>query len=241
MENNSTPSKLDETLKENLSNYDAKYDSGDWARMERMLDAAPKSIAPKGSYNMAIIIGGIVLVGGFAIYKGVTSSSDSKPESTTETEITTPEVKTETAAKPAPVNVVKPSPSVVSTNTTTPVVSTVVPEVKTTSPAVKNTSTTTETKPPVLAEKKKNEKKTSSETDPNKITKMSVMGNEPIFGDMIDSSKGIIHKTKEKESTKKAAVEKGSKSTVGLSSLFNLNADSLRKQKELMQKDTTQH
>jgi hypothetical protein len=198
--------------------------------MERMLDAAPKSITPKGSYNMAIIIGGIVLVGGFAIYKGVTSSKTT--DTTTETPVTPIENKVETAPKPTPV------PVATNTVTTIPppvkVETKVVPEVKTVIPEVKTTVA-------VVAEKTKTEKKakaTTNDNDSHKTQKVTVMGNEPIFGDMIDSSKGIIHKTKEKESTKKAAVEKGSKSTVGLSNLFNLNADSLRKQKEMMVKDT---
>lgn len=233
MENN-TPSKLDETIKENLSNYDAKYDSGDWSRMERMLDAAPKSITPKGSYNMAIIIGGIVLVGGFAIYKGVTSSKTTTTDTATETPVTPIENNVETAPKPAPAAVVTNT-----VTTTPPIVKTepvAVPEVKATVPEVKTTVA-------VVTEKTKTEKKAknvANDNDYNKTQKVTVMGNEPIFGDMIDSSKGIIHKTKEKESTKKAAVEKGSKSTVGLSNLFNLNADSLRKQKEMMVKDTIQ-
>jgi hypothetical protein len=236
MENNTPPSKLDETIKENLSNYDAKYDSGDWSRMERMLDAAPKSITPKGSYNMAIIIGGIVLVGGFAIYKGVTSSKTTTTDTTTETPVTPIENKVETAPKPTP------APVATNTVTTTPpavkVETKVVPEVKATVPEVKNTVAVVTTKEKI-AEKKTTEKKSKvNDTETHKTQKVTVMGNEPIFGDMIDSSKGIIHKTKEKESTKKAAVEKGSKSTVGLSNLFNLNADSLRKQKEMMVKDT---
>ena len=133
MENNTPPSKLDETVKDNLSNYDAKYDSGDWARMERMLDATPKSIAPKGSYNIAIIIGGIVLVGGFAIYKGVTSSKTTT-DTTTEIPVAPIENKVETAPKPLP------APVVTNTlTTTTPIVKEepkVVPEVKKTLVAV---------------------------------------------------------------------------------------------------------
>ena len=78
MENNTTPSKLDETIKDSLSNYDAKYDSGDWARMERMLEATPKSMAPKGSNTIALILGVVVLVGGFLIYKGINSSKKSE-------------------------------------------------------------------------------------------------------------------------------------------------------------------
>lgn len=227
MENNTPPNKLDETIKDNLSNYDAKYDSGDWARMERMLDATPKTIIKTGSYNMALIIGGIVLVGGFAIYKGVTSS---KPtiENTTETPITTPETKIETVAKPTP------APVLNNTVITTPIAKEepiVVPEVKTIVPEVKSTVAVVDTKT-------KDKKSKANDNDFSKTQKVSVMGNEPVFGDMIDSSKGIVRETKEKESTKKQAVTKGTNSNIGLSGLLNLNADSIRKQKEQLQKDS---
>ena len=237
MENNTPPSKLDETIKDNLSTYDAKYDSGDWARMERMLDATPKSMAPKGTYNMAIIIGGIVLVGGFAIYKGVTSSKTTTTDTVTETPVTPIQNKIEAAPKPAPAVVVT------NTITTTPPVvkaeQIVVPVVKATVPEVKNTVAVVDTKTKVVAEKTKKDTKTKvNDTDINKNQKVTVMGNEPIFGDMIDSSKGIVRETKEKESTKKEAVKKGTSSNIGYGSLLNLNADSIRKQKERMVKDT---
>ncbi len=241
MENNTPPNKLDETIKDNLSNYDAKYDSGDWARMERMLDATPKSIVKKGSYNMAIIIGGVILVGGFAIYKGVTSSKTTV-ENTIETNIAPVETKVAPAPKPAPV--------VTNTITTTPPIAkeepVVVPEVKTATPEIKparpiggTTVATVDTKEKAIAEKKVKDKKAkANDNDFSKNQKVSVMGNEPVFGDMIDSSKGIVRETKEKESTKKAAVTKGTSSNVGLSGLLNLNADSIRKQKEQLQKDS---
>ncbi len=227
MENNTPPSKLDETIKDNLSNYDAKYDSGDWSRMERMLNATPKSIAPKGAYNLAIIIGGIVLVGGIAIYKGVTSSKTITTDTATETPVTPIENKVETA----PVYTGPVQPVVINNELPTII------ETPTVSPEIKN-SVVVKT----LADKKKVDNKANDNDNDNeypKTQKVVVMGNEPIFGDMIDSSKGIVHKTKEKESTKKAAVEKGSNNTIGLNSLFNLNADSIRKQKEqMMLKDT---
>lgn len=230
MENNTPPNKLDETIKDNLSKYDAKYDSGDWARMERMLDATPKSIVKTVSYNVALIIGGVILVGGFAIYKGI-SSSKTTTENTTETNITPVE------------NKVAPAPIVTNTVTiATPIVKekpVVVPEVKTIVPEIKNTVAVVDTKtkkdlPTGQAAKKSK----VNDNDINKTQKVSVMGNDPVFGDMIDSSKGIVRETKEKESTKKAAVTKGTTSNIGLSGLLNLNADSIRKQKEALQKDS---
>jgi hypothetical protein len=59
------------------------------------------------------------------------------------------------------------------------------------------------------------------------------MGNEPIFGDMLDSSKGIIGETREKEETKKAAkAKKGTPVGWDKFMLPNVNADSLRKYRE---------
>lgn len=249
MENNTPPSKLDETIKENLSNYDAKYDSGDWSRMERMLDSAPKTVVSKGSYNKVLIAGTIVLVGGLLIYLGVNSS-----KTNTETNVTS----TENITAP----IITPAPVVTKTTTTiTPVIKekpSVIPEVKTSVPEIKTSVTkidkpslpvAVDKKEKVVAEKTKKDKPARPEggksktvpndNDYNKTQKVSVMGNEPIFGDMIDSSKGIVRETKEKESTKKAAVSKGTKnSSIGLSGLLNLNADSIRKQKEQLQKDT---
>ena len=232
MENNTPPNKLDETIKDNLSNYDAKYDSGDWARMERMLDATPKSIVKTGSYKTAIIIAGIVLVGGFAIYKGI-NSSKTTTENTAETPISAPETKTESVSKPVP------APVVTNTNPIVTETPAIIPEIKTSVPEVKNTVAVVDAKEKEIAEKKVTEKKSKkNDNDINKTQKVTVMGNEPIFGDMIDSSKGIVRETKEKESTKKAAVTKGTNSNVGLSGLLNLNADSIRKQKEQLQKDS---
>lgn len=236
MENNTTPSKLDETIKDSLSNYDAKYDSGDWARMERMLEATPKSMAPKGSNTIALILGVVVLVGGFLIYKGINSSK--KSEETTVAPVELPIKKT---AEP----ITKTTPPAAKTKDSEPTSTsapTVIPpsEVKSKVPEPKTIVSAVEQKLKPVAEKRKKEKKQNTSTldiDFPKNLKVTVMGNEPIFGDMIDSSKGIVRETKENESTKKEAVIKGS-NNIGLSGLLNLNADSILKQKELMKNDT---
>ena len=207
MENNTTPSKLDETIKDSLSNYDAKYDSGDWARMERMLDATPKSMAPKGSNTIALILGVVVLVGGFLIYKGINSSKKSK-----ETTVAPVEFPIEKTAEP----ITKTTPPAAKTKDSEPTSTsapTVIPpsEVKSKVPEPKTIVSAVEQKLKPVAEKRKKEKKQNTSTrdfDFPKNLKVTVMGNEPIFGDMIDSSKGIVRETKENESTKKEAVIK---------------------------------
>ena len=225
MENNTPDSKLDETVKSSMDSYEANYDAADWSRMEKMLDAAPKSITTKGSYNIALIVGAVILIGGALIYRGI-SSSKTTPESTVNETVATSakENKTQATVKPAPAEtvVVKTSPTI-----TPEIKPTLVPEAKIiTAPADKTNAS-------------KKQKTNDTANDFPKNQKVTIMGNEPIFGDMIDSSKGIIHETKEKESTKKAAKAKGT-SGIGFSGLMNLNADSIKKQKEMLQKDTTQ-
>ncbi|CAN5375099.1 hypothetical protein BH10BAC1_BH10BAC1_01180 [soil metagenome] len=236
MENNTPPSKLDETIKESLSNYDATYDAGDWSRMERMLDTAPKSaMASTFSYNKVLIIGAAVLIGGFLIYKTVGTSKN-----TTETPVETVVTPSETIpnTNPAPV-VAKTTPTITPTIIEQPVV---IPEVKISAPEVKTTVVVKSNKEKAIAEKAKKEKIKEDAIDAEslKTQKVSVMGKVPIFGDQLDSKKGIVGETKEKESTKKAAVSKGS-NNIGLSGLLHLNADSIRKQKEMLQKDSISH
>jgi hypothetical protein len=65
------------------------------------------------------------------------------------------------------------------------------------------------------------------------------MGNEPIFGDMLDSTKGIIRESKEKDATKQAA-KKPSEYPIGWNSfmLSNVNPDSIKHYRESIKKDT---
>lgn len=234
MGNNTTDNnKLDDTVKETLNNYEAQFDAGDWSRMEKMLDTAPKSGKINWSYGIAIIIGAVVIGGSYLIYKGISSSA---PDTDTAIEIVipAPENKTEQLKITPPPVVINNTPSATAPENKIPEIKTA-PEKSSVAATEKN-----QQKERSFAEKaKKNQKKKTdtADTDFLKNQKVSVMGNEPVFGDMIDSSKGIIHETKEKESTKKAAKTKGT-SNIGLSGLLNLNVDSIKKQQEQMKKDS---
>jgi hypothetical protein len=226
MGNNTTDSKLDETVKNTLNNYEGQFDA-DWSRMESMLNAAPKSTTFSWSAPLAIIIGVVVIGGGYLMFRNTDSS---KPSTETTVETSQPAV----TVTPEKVTV---SPAV--TKTETPVVSApivkeipvIAPPVKTTLPINTNSTTFTSIDKNTVKEKSAKEKDVKKEKQT-----VSVMGNEPIFGDMIDSSKGVIHETKEKEKTKKDAV-KTSSTPIGWG-LLNQNIDSLRKQKEQMKKDS---
>jgi hypothetical protein len=228
MGNNTPDSKLDETIKNSLNEYEAQYDPSDWSRMESMLDAAPKSGNFKWSHAVSVMIGVAVIGGGYLLYNAF-----SGPE----------EPKTEVSSNPVPEEKKQETPVTVSpppSSTTPPAVKEPVPAPVVVTPEkneakqVLTEKTGKETVPavePKIKNKKGSEKTTEPIIDNN--DKILRMGNEPIFGDMLDSSKGIVGETREKEETKKAA--KAKKNTpVGWDQFMlpNVNADSLRKYRE---------
>jgi type IV secretory pathway VirB10-like protein len=236
MVNNTPDSKLDETVKNTLNNYEATYEPGDWSRMENMLDAAPKSSNFQWSYAVKVVGALAVIAVGYFIYNAVNTPELNKDEI-----ISTPPIKTEeevvkvspdvTAPVPAPAVA---SPKIDQTEVANEVAKeTVTPDkIAVTSPL--NEKLKTEEKAVVKKEDKRKDKKQKENTDDkNVITHTLIMGNEPVFGDMLDSSKGVIGETKEKEETKKSA--KAQKDLpVGWNSfmLKNVDPDSLKKHRE---------
>lgn len=65
------------------------------------------------------------------------------------------------------------------------------------------------------------------------------MGNEPVFGDMLDSSKGIVGETRE-DAEKKEAAKKSREVPVGWNTfmLKNVNPDSIKNYRERLKKDS---
>ncbi|MGZ4035705.1 MAG: hypothetical protein ACXVP4_12635 [Bacteroidia bacterium] len=235
MGNNTTESKLDETIKNTLNDYEAKFDPGDWSRMESMLNAAPKTSNFSWSTPLTIIIGIAIIGGGYLVFKNVNSSKPS-----TEKNIENPAVST------SPAKVTSPPPAVTPSSVNEPPAATSSTKENTiANPPVTKTTETTSTNPATaltskdknaIKEKTEKDKNAANEAQPEKQHKVTVMGNTPIFGDMIDSSKGVIHETKEKETIKKAAKSKGN-TPIGWD-LLNQNIDSLKKHNEQLKKDS---
>ena len=239
MVNNTNDSKLDQTVKQTLSNYEAPYDAADWAKMESMLNSTPASTNFNWSYTVKIFISLIVLGGGYLFYHSLNSSKttetidDPTPQQSIENKVN--------AVTTKPVTIPTPSVPVSSATKETSQPS----ESITPSPAenvvIKNENVQKET---VVPEKDKNNMKSEAasvkeEKDKKSTKRQQVlkMGNEPIFGDMLDSSKGIIGNTKEKEATKKAAQKQPS--AIGWSSfILQNNLDSLKKYHLQQQKDS---
>lgn len=232
MINNTPESKLDETIKSTLNNYEAPYDASDWARMESMLDATPKAVSFKWSHVIAVAAGIVVIGGSYLVYNALSTSEKNE----TETSTTVPVEENTIKETPPPAK----SPAVItSPKKEEPAEKPVIATEKITTPVVKEEPAKVSPEPKVLSkeEKKKDKKKNPDKSSGSPIIepqdKILGMGNEPIFGDMLDSSKGIIGETKEKEETKKAA--KAKKDTpVGWNQFMlpNVNADSLKKYRE---------
>lgn len=237
---NNPDSKLDETIKNTLNNYEATSDAGDWARMEAMLTVAPKDNAFRWTMPLTVFVGIALLTGGIILYKTIYFQKTS-----TETTVETPQPIDKTAASK---KTLTPLPSI--TKKETPVVSTPankkknvikireknVSAVNTTTPEtnVNNTATADALEKGATIEKNKKVIESSIPKDSSKKQSVSVMGNEPIFGDMIDSTKGVIYETKEKNRTKKAAKSK-SNTPIGWD-LLKQNVDSLKKVKSANEK-----
>jgi hypothetical protein len=235
MVNNTSTGKLDESVKQTLSNYEAEYDASDWSRMESMLDAAPKAVTFKWSYVLNTFIGLAVCGGIYLAYVASTGKSSVKENTAT----TSPSKSTESPApaiqKPVPVPVVNntavPEPMPASTVSTTPVIS--------------NTSGLTASglrpKPSGEAGLKKDKDKENAGIDAEtlKNVRMIGMGNEPVFGDMLDSSRGIVGETQETEETiKEAAKHKDLPAGWNTFMLTNLNPDSIKSNRARMKKDS---
>jgi hypothetical protein len=230
MGNNTQNSKLDDKVKETLNNFEARYDAGDWSRMEQMLDAAPKSVSFKWSYLPNVLIAVAVLGAAYLVYTNISSSdsSDSKAEKTVNTK---EEIKNVQPATPVQKTTTTPPSNPLPPPVNDAALTKIDPSLK---PADKKIITS--------ADQKKQEDKSSinsEEDDYDKNQKVLGMGNEPVFGDMLDSSKGIVSETREKEETKKAAKEK-TEYPIGWNNfmLSNVNPDSIKKFRERMKNDS---
>lgn len=230
---NNSESKLDNTIKKTLAGYEAPYDASDWDKMESMLGAAPKVSSFK--WRTVIGIAGIaaLIAGCYVLYTNLNTSAP--PENT---EVAAPAEKT-VKAPPKPListpAVVPPSVSAAAVSEEVKKEIAAPDKIISSRPPINKTAAEDQTavrENKIKTKKDKiKERKTAAETDHTQS--IIGMGNEPIFGDMLDSSKGIVTETREKETTKKAA--KASKNLpVGWDNfmLKNVNPDSLKKYRE---------
>ncbi len=85
MDKNNSNSKLDETVKKTLINFEAPYNNVDWIQMESMLDVAPKQNPLSRSYSPAILFAVAVLGVAFLLYTVLKPSEISEKTNKTST------------------------------------------------------------------------------------------------------------------------------------------------------------
>ncbi|MBN8694982.1 MAG: hypothetical protein J0L87_00515 [Bacteroidetes bacterium] len=238
MVNNTPDSKLDEAVKNALKDFEASNATADWSRMDNMLNASPKASTINWKYSLRFIIGAAVITGAFITYKQI-SKTTSIPENKSEIPVTNTEpTVTKQIVQPLKENIVVPSVPV--TDNTTELSTSENTTTATPVEEKKDLKTTADikTKKEKNTEKNKTAKNTTAAEDV-KLHPVIGMGNEPIFGDMLDSSKGVIGNTQEKETTKKAAKTQSNKNIGWDNFMFsNVNPDSIRKHREAMKKDS---
>jgi len=240
MEDNSTNNKLDGKIKDVLRNYEADYDINDWAKIDAKLGRSQtSSFSVNSKYLTRGAIALLVIAAIFSVYKFVPFDIFKSKQSTKqETPVQKPEEK--------PNNTITENPVVVANNVDSITISDTT-ETNITEPAIAANNISEEkdiatkesiekTKETVADNNRTKEKKSEKSKEKSGTketltvddkTQVIIMGNEPVFGDMIDSAKGITSKTKENEQTKKSAKEKGMV-PVGWKS-FIVNQDSLKK------------
>ncbi|MEI6487319.1 MAG: hypothetical protein WCP52_00075 [Bacteroidota bacterium] len=209
MANTSNNNKLDEKIKQSLSNYKATNSVVDWSRMEEILDSTPRANTFKWNYLFSALLGIIIFGGAYFMYDSLSYSKLNEKKDVIEP--------TKLLEKNSTLMI--PKVEGTSSETSSP---NEMPKV-TNAASVENKSKATKFFPPATLKKDNIQKDVN--VNIKKPTQILIMGNEPVFGDMLDSAKGIIGATKEKESTKKSAVIH-SESHIGWNKF--INQDSLR-------------
>lgn len=224
---------LEEIVKNNLANYEARYDANDWARMENMLGTTPDSSPFNWKPVLIIFSILIVLGGGYAVY---TTVDFSRPAEKPAVSTPPPVVKKQA---PAPVKKTVPPPVAVP-----PVIN---------ADSLKQFEEAAASVARVEKEAKENEERREKESRREKITEKEKepevkkekkeLSKEELelrrarrralaASDSGKTSEGSKEKAKDPEKKAKPA------SSVGLNIFSTFNADSLKKYQEKLKKDS---
>jgi hypothetical protein len=224
MENNMNSIQLEDIVKNNLANYEARYDANDWSRMEGLLGAAPDSSSFNWKPVLIIFILCIFLGGGYSLYTYLDFSGSAQKPS-----LYTP---------PAPKKtVVTPAKKIVPVITTPPA-DTIFKDEHLEEPVL----TPTEEVPVTNAESKPEKEKVISEEEIQRKKEESEArrARRKALAAANDSAKGTdssgATRKNEKNTEKKEKAK--STSTIGFNIFSTINADSLKKYQERLKKDS---
>jgi hypothetical protein len=226
MENNMNSIQLEDIVKNNLANYEARYDANDWSRMEGMLGAAPDSSSFNWKPVLIIFIVSIFLGGAYALYtyldfSGATQKPSSYTPSVAKKPATPPAKKIVPVITPPPVDTIFKDE-----HEEEPVV---------TQPAEETAVARSESKPEkekIVSEDSEKEIQRKKEESEVRRARRKALAAAKDSAKGADDSKETTRKTEKKEK------EKGKSSTVGFNIFSAINADSLKKYQERLKKDS---
>jgi type IV secretory pathway VirB10-like protein len=229
MENNMNSLQLEDIVKNNLANYEARYDANDWSRMEAMLGAAPDSSSFNWKPVLIVFIVCIFLGGAYALYTYLDfSGSTQKPLPYT------PPV----AKKPT---VTPPTKKIVPVITTPPVDTVFKDEHEDepviTSPDEETTVARSESKPEkekIVSEDSEKELQRKKEESEARRARRRALAAAADSAKAAEPTKDLSKKNEKSEKKEKTK----SSSAIGFNIFSTINADSLKKYQERMKKDS---
>ncbi len=230
MRDDSVDNKLDETIKNTLRNYEVKFDADDWSAMEKMLGVSPKSSSVSWRYLLVVVIGIIILGGGYLIIKKVNS-----PQPSTEGSLQIPSPK-KIILSPQKTTPIRPNATMVSPTTDTTRQATSADTTNHTAPVFIKTTTATSKVKKSPTEKSKKDKTAIVKSESSQKQPAAVGENKSTVDNRSDSSKSIVPEPKETEITKKA--EKSPTHKISRWNFLRPTKDSLKRKKDKTPKDT---
>ena len=199
---NNKKSKFDDQIKESLGNYKASGTSN-WKRMESMLNANAKTNRP---IWLSVSLGVLAITCAYFIYENVAfdNKMDAKSSSINKS-VSMPVITKSENIKPADVK-----PEIAPTSIATEAKAT--PAKVLTKEEFHARTAKVDNQINELIRKENSSTKVSDIKDTRNAKKqnVSVMGNSPVFPDMLDDKKGLVHDTKESKETQAKALKASS-------------------------------
>ena len=247
---NSQESKLDLLIKKTLSSYEVEYNADDWSKMEKVLEVVPKSKPFKASYLLFLLIGVLVIYGSYLLYTKISFEKKSaiiNPVILQKDSIVAPKsISTKSIISTKKIvsidSVSQKNSSYVNQDSIDDFTAMEAEKLNATEDEKKlskiKASEKTEKQDSLLKEKKLKKELAAKEKLKNKLAakekelnkqQNSKDSEEAAFGDMLDTTRGIVREIKEKDQSKKPEVE-NNKTPVGWNSslLKDVNPDSIK-------------
>lgn len=218
---------LEEIVKNNLGNYEARYDANDWGRMEAMLGTTTDSSTFNWKPVLIIIIVLAVLGGGYAVFTNIDFSKHTEKEVATPAISTPPPVVKKTVTPPVKKDA--PSPVIIRPVNVDSIKKVIEDARIAKEEEDRKAAEEAEKEEARLKKERKKEEPTKEELEAREARRAKRRALADSNKTKEDSSKALIKEPKK---------EKSKSSGIGLNIFSTFNADSLKKYQEKLKKDS---